>query len=97
MDVKIDLLNRVIEEEAYVEQPQGFEVYHKETHECKWKKTSYGFKQLGTKLLMYNISVVKTSYDKGSVPKIVLQKSGLMDCKSMANSHDNIFEEVERL
>jgi hypothetical protein len=25
------LLNRVIEQEAYVEQPQGFEVYKKET------------------------------------------------------------------
>jgi hypothetical protein len=27
MDVRIVLLNRVIEEEAYVEQTQGFEVY----------------------------------------------------------------------
>jgi hypothetical protein len=32
MDVKTVLLNRVIEEEAYVEQSQGFEVYQKETH-----------------------------------------------------------------
>jgi hypothetical protein len=32
MDVKTVLLNRVIEEEVYVEQPQGFEVYQKETH-----------------------------------------------------------------
>jgi hypothetical protein len=32
MDVKTALLNRVIKEEAYVEQPQGFEVYQKETH-----------------------------------------------------------------
>jgi hypothetical protein len=31
MNVKTVLLNRVIEEEAYVEQPQGFEVYQKET------------------------------------------------------------------
>jgi hypothetical protein len=35
MDVNNVLLNRVIEEEAYVEQPQYFEVYQKETHECK--------------------------------------------------------------
>jgi hypothetical protein len=28
MNVKTVLLNRVIEEEAYVEKPQGFEVYH---------------------------------------------------------------------
>jgi hypothetical protein len=29
MNVKTILLNRAIEEEAYVEQPQGFEVYQK--------------------------------------------------------------------
>jgi hypothetical protein len=45
MNVKTVLLNRVIEEEVYVEQPQGFEVYQKETLVCKWKKTLYGFKQ----------------------------------------------------
>ena len=46
MDVNIVLLNRVIEEdEAYVEQPQGFEVYQKETLVCRWKKTLYGFKK----------------------------------------------------
>jgi hypothetical protein len=45
MNVKTILLNRVIEEEEYVEQPQGFEVYQKETLVCKWKKTLYRFKQ----------------------------------------------------
>jgi hypothetical protein len=45
MNVKIVLLNRVIEEEEYVEQPQGFELYQKETLVCRWKKTLYGFKQ----------------------------------------------------
>ena len=69
MDVRIVLLNRVIEEEAYVEQPQGFEVYQKETHVCRWKKPLYGFKQLGAEPLMHNKSVVKNSYDKGSVLK----------------------------
>jgi hypothetical protein len=47
MNVNIVLLNRVIEEETYVEQPQGFEVYQKETLVCRWKTTLYGFKQLG--------------------------------------------------
>jgi hypothetical protein len=50
MDVKTILLNTVIKEEAYVEKTQGFEVYHKETHVCRWKKTLYGFKQLGESL-----------------------------------------------
>jgi hypothetical protein len=31
MNVKIVLINTVIEEEAYAKQPQGFEVYLKET------------------------------------------------------------------
>ena len=44
MNVNIVLLNKVIEEEAYVDQPQGFEVYQKETLVCIWKKTLYGFK-----------------------------------------------------
>jgi hypothetical protein len=45
MNVNIVLLNRVIEEEAYVEKPQGFEVYQKETLVCRWKNTLNGFKQ----------------------------------------------------
>ena len=45
MNVNTILLNRLIEEEACVEKPQGFEVYQKETLVCRWKKTLYGFKQ----------------------------------------------------
>ena len=35
MDVKTALLNGVIEEEVYFEQPQGFEVEDRVTHVCK--------------------------------------------------------------
>ena len=35
MDVKTSFLNGVIEEEVYIEQPQGFEVHLRETHVCK--------------------------------------------------------------
>jgi hypothetical protein len=35
MDVKIAFLNKVIKEEVYIEQPQGFEVGEKETHFCR--------------------------------------------------------------
>jgi hypothetical protein len=76
MDVNIVLLNKVIEEEAYVEQPQGFEVYKKETHVCRWKKTLYGFKQLGAEPLMYKRSAVKIFYDKGSVSKWFFRSPG---------------------
>ena len=45
MDVKTAFLNGVIEEEVYIEQPQGFEVENRNTHICKLKKTLYGLKQ----------------------------------------------------
>jgi hypothetical protein len=44
MDVKTTFLNGVIEEEVYIEKPQGFEVDYKKTHVCKLKKALYGLK-----------------------------------------------------
>jgi hypothetical protein len=44
MEVKIVFLNGVIEEEVYIEQPQGFEVEDRKTHVCKLKKDLYGLK-----------------------------------------------------
>ena len=35
----------MIEEEVYIEQPQGFEVEDRVTHVCKLKKALYGLKQ----------------------------------------------------
>jgi hypothetical protein len=45
MDVKTTFLNGVIEEEVYIEQPQGFEVEDMKSHVCKLKKALYGLKQ----------------------------------------------------
>jgi hypothetical protein len=45
MDVKIAFLNGFIDEEVYIEQPQGFEVCERETHVCCLRKALYGLKQ----------------------------------------------------
>jgi hypothetical protein len=45
MDVKTTFLNGAIEEEVYIEQPQGFEVHSRDTHVFKLKKDLYGLKQ----------------------------------------------------
>lgn len=45
MDVKTTVLNRVIEEEVYVEQPQGFEVLGRESHVCQLRRALYRIKQ----------------------------------------------------
>jgi hypothetical protein len=41
MDVKTTFLNGIIEEEVYIEQPQGFEISGKESHVCRLKKALY--------------------------------------------------------
>jgi hypothetical protein len=43
--VKTTFLNGVIEEEVYIEQPQGFEVEDRKTHVFMLNKSMYGMKQ----------------------------------------------------
>ena len=45
MDVKTAFLNGVVEEEVYMEQPEGFVIHDRESHICKLKKALYGLKQ----------------------------------------------------
>jgi hypothetical protein len=45
MDVKIDFRNGVIEEEMYIEKPQGFEVEDNNSHVCRLNKALYRLKQ----------------------------------------------------
>jgi len=45
MDVKTVFLNGVIEEEVYIEQPEGFEIFSSESHVCRLKRALYGLKQ----------------------------------------------------
>jgi hypothetical protein len=45
MDVKTAFLNGQIEEEVYIEQPEGFETFDHESHVCRLKRALYGLKQ----------------------------------------------------
>ena len=45
MDVKTAFLNGIIQEEVYIEQPQGFEMHGRESQVCRLKKALYGLKQ----------------------------------------------------
>ena len=45
MDVKTFFLNGFLQEEVYLEQPQGFEIYERDSHVCRLKSALYGLKQ----------------------------------------------------
>jgi hypothetical protein len=45
MDVKSAFLNGELEEEVYIEQPEGFQLSENADYVCKLKKASYGLKQ----------------------------------------------------
>ena len=45
MDVKTAFLNGIIEEEVYIEQPEGFIVHGKYSRVCKLRNALYGLKQ----------------------------------------------------
>ena len=46
MDVNISFLNRVIEEEVYIEQPEGFDVEDRETDVCRLHQSLYELKKV---------------------------------------------------
>ena len=45
MDVKIAFLNGIIQEEVFLVQSSGFEVYERDSHVCRLKNSLYGLKQ----------------------------------------------------
>ena len=77
MDVKIAFLNGVIEEEVYIEQPNGFEVHGKESHVCKLKKALYGLKQATrawykrTDRYLSNLGFLKNDADSNLYFKVI--------------------------
>jgi hypothetical protein len=45
MDVKTVFLNGIIEKEVYIEKPEGFETFDRESHVCRLKRALYGLKK----------------------------------------------------
>ena len=45
MDVKKIFLNGVIEEELYIEQPEGFDTFDQDSHVCRLKRAFCSLKQ----------------------------------------------------
>jgi hypothetical protein len=45
MDVKTVFLNGIIEEEVYIEQLEGFEIFNNDSHVCRLKRALYGLKK----------------------------------------------------
>lgn len=45
MDVKTTFLNGVVEEAIYIEKPEGFETFDRETHVCRLIRSLYDIKQ----------------------------------------------------
>jgi hypothetical protein len=45
MHLKATFLNGEIEEEVYIEQPEGFVIHDEKTHVCRLKKALYGLKE----------------------------------------------------
>ena len=72
MDVKIDFLHGDLEEEIYMEQPEGFVVNGKENHVCKLKKSLNGLKQdLSQWYLMFESVIENQGQKKTSLDHCV--------------------------
>ena len=70
MDVKSTFLNGYLEEEVYIEEPNGFQLRNKGDYICKLKKALYGLKQ-----------VVRAWYERlDSYLQLQNFKRGSIDC-----------------
>ena len=64
MDVKTAFLNGELEEEIYMEQPEGWVVPGKEDWVCLLKKAIYGLKQVSCQ---WNTKIHKSLLDQGFI------------------------------
>ena len=75
MDVKTAFLNGNLEEEIYMDQPEGFSVKGKEHMVCKLKKSIYGLKQASRQwYLKFNDTITSFGFQENTVDRCIYMK-----------------------
>ncbi|OMO59932.1 reverse transcriptase [Corchorus capsularis] len=75
MDVKTAFLNGDLEEEVYMDQPEGFSTTGKEKLVCKLKKSIYGLKQASRQLyLKFNDTIKSYGFVENTVDRCIYMK-----------------------
>jgi len=75
MDVKIAFLNSDLEEEIYMDQPEGFVSTGKENMVCKLKKSIYGLKQASRQwYLKFNDTITSYGFVENTVDRCIYMK-----------------------
>ena len=75
MDVKTVFLNGNLEEEIYMDQPEGFSVKGKEHMVCKLKKSIYGLKQASRQwYLKFNDTITSFGFQENTVDRCIYMK-----------------------
>ena len=75
MDVKTAFLNGNLEEEIYMDQPEGFLVKGKEHMVCKLKKSIYGLKQASRQwYLKFNDTITSFGFQENTVDRCIYMK-----------------------
>ena len=75
MDVKTAFLNGSLEEEVYMDQPEGFSIEGKEHLACKLKKSIYGLKQAFRQwYLKFNDTITSFGFKENTVDRCIYLK-----------------------
>ena len=72
MDVKTTFLNGDLEEEVYMDQPDGFSIEGNNHMLCKLKKSIYGLKQASRQwYLKFNDTITSFSFHENTVERCI--------------------------
>jgi len=75
MDVKTAFLNGDLEEDVYMDQPEGFEIKGKDQMVCKLKKSIYGLKQASRQwYIKFNDTITSFGFKEITVDRCIYQK-----------------------